>query len=90
LDAAQLVYDGFWGKDLNVLLQDVPGHGNLQYLLMEVLPPARGTCTMADTADSLSPSWGDVADSLSVRGADGGSVRTYHDWPWGPATSGPD
>lgn len=32
LEAAQLVYYEFWGKDVKDLLQDVPGHGNLQYL----------------------------------------------------------
>ncbi|KAH9175390.1 hypothetical protein EDB89DRAFT_360530 [Lactarius sanguifluus] len=32
LEAAHLMYYASWGKDLNDLLQDVPGHGNLQYL----------------------------------------------------------
>lgn len=36
---AQLVYDGYWGKDINILLEDVPGHGNLQYLPTSQIDP---------------------------------------------------
>ena len=32
VENAQLLYDGCWGKDINMLLEDVPGHVNLQYL----------------------------------------------------------
>jgi hypothetical protein len=45
LENAQLVYDGYWGKDINILLEDVPGHGNLQYLPNSQIDPGlQGLC----------------------------------------------
>jgi hypothetical protein len=32
LEAAHLVYYEFWGRNINEILQPVPGHGDLKYL----------------------------------------------------------
>lgn len=39
VENVQLVYDKYWGKDFSLLLEDVPGHDNLQYLPTSQIDP---------------------------------------------------
>lgn len=40
-DAAGLIHARFWGKDLDELLESVPGRDNLKYLTKEQTDPLR-------------------------------------------------
>lgn len=64
-------------------------HDFRRQALTDVLQSARGSCSVADAADSLRSTRNDDADSFeqlggcSAGGADGDCVRAYHAAPGG-------